>query len=314
MPTIPSKLHFIWVGKPIPIRFADNIIIWAEQNPQYEVALWTQHHLVEESVARLVRAFQNRFAQTFPISLLAQRLQHGLRVTIREKNDAERAEELLTISVNEINTLSPLIDPTLLAEEMYEWKNYGAASDILRFWVIYEMGGIYMDVDTYTTGQKIPCNISAPLGFLIYIHESYGAPSMLNCIMASTKGLEKVKEMATQQAGSYRNEYAQVAPGVLKFSEAADVRLETVKSARSVLADPAASLDDKADAERDFTKNFVIPTTRRMRYAFNFSSDELEDISFTFQSGFEPIIKSEGTWRSESMKPVKTILDLARRR
>lgn len=39
--TIPPKIHFVWVGKPIPAKQAGVVLEWSRRNPGYTVHLWT---------------------------------------------------------------------------------------------------------------------------------------------------------------------------------------------------------------------------------------------------------------------------------
>ena len=40
MANIPKKIHFIWVGNPIPDKYITNILLWKQKNPEYEINLW----------------------------------------------------------------------------------------------------------------------------------------------------------------------------------------------------------------------------------------------------------------------------------
>lgn len=44
---IPRKLHFIWVGDPMPEHLADNCQVWTQLHPDWEVQLWTEREIDE---------------------------------------------------------------------------------------------------------------------------------------------------------------------------------------------------------------------------------------------------------------------------
>jgi len=44
-PLIPLKLHFIWIGSPVPTEFHENFDRWKELNPEFEFYLWTDAEL-----------------------------------------------------------------------------------------------------------------------------------------------------------------------------------------------------------------------------------------------------------------------------
>lgn len=42
---IPRRLHFIWVGSPIPPRVAENITRWRDMHPTWKARIWTDRDL-----------------------------------------------------------------------------------------------------------------------------------------------------------------------------------------------------------------------------------------------------------------------------
>ena len=62
MPTRPNKIHFMWVGKPLPAKEADNIIFWAVTNQKYEGTLWTQNWMLERNMIELTEVYKRKFS------------------------------------------------------------------------------------------------------------------------------------------------------------------------------------------------------------------------------------------------------------
>jgi len=298
MPVIPNKLHFIWVGKPIPATYAENIVFWAASNRLYEVTLWTQHTIVDACMNELCQAYKRTFAHALPISARVKTTDYGLKVRITIDEMDSPAEQLISFNVHQINALYPLTDPAILAEELSEWKNYGAASDILRLWVIHEFGGIYMDTDTYSNGKGIPCGITAPHGFLIHVQEIDGKKTTITCIVASVKNSPFVKQMAERIEHNY-TEYKTVGTGIVSFSDKGKKRLQSVNMARNILSNPKLAEDDKEPAKDLFYESFSKATMMRAQGIVQIPQHQIDDISFEIQSGYHPIIMSEGSWRPE---------------
>lgn len=84
---VPAAVHFIWLGSPIPQKYADNIERIRKHNPRHTITLWTD----------AIVAFRNR--------------------------------DLFDVETN-----------------------LGAKADILRYEIVHNFGGIYLDVDHVSHG------------------------------------------------------------------------------------------------------------------------------------------------------------------
>jgi len=40
---IPKRLHFIWLGSPMPSHLAANLREWERLNPGWDAVLWDEH-------------------------------------------------------------------------------------------------------------------------------------------------------------------------------------------------------------------------------------------------------------------------------
>ena len=98
---VPERLHFIWIGSQIPLKYIKNIESFRTQNKQYEIYVWVDRN-------SSLQMLQN---QSFHV----QKIQTSL----------------------------------LINREIYEQEtNYGAKSDILRYELVFQYGGIYFDIDS----------------------------------------------------------------------------------------------------------------------------------------------------------------------
>ena len=86
---------------------------------------------------------------------------------------------------------------------MTAWSNYSSTSDFLRFWILHEIGGIYMDCDTYSSGSPLPVSIVAPRGLLLLIEKYHGKTQVSACIAASTQGNPKLADLVRHMEKKY---------------------------------------------------------------------------------------------------------------
>lgn len=116
---IPRKIHLIWLGSDIKVEHYKNIISWKVFNPCYEVNLWIDKKLlVGEEFGSDYKAI-TQFADM-----------NGMRVR----------------DVDEVIYL--LIDQNVYFNSVVgEDRNWGLASNVLRFVILAYEGGIYADTD-----------------------------------------------------------------------------------------------------------------------------------------------------------------------
>ncbi|MCG8532815.1 MAG: hypothetical protein MI749_19460 [Desulfovibrionales bacterium] len=197
MPPIPRNLHFIWVGSVVPTEYARNFVSWALGNLHYETYLWTEPSHIRHTVKKLLPLFEN----TAPFHDIAgcrkSATPLGTTLTLRSYTETQHP-----IHINDYKKVPPLIDRGLLRREMKDWKNYGAASDILRIEILHFSGGIYMDFDTYERYDSLPHELIPPKGLLFLI--SHAAEDLIkNAVIASDKN----NDMLSLLAQSIEHEY-----------------------------------------------------------------------------------------------------------
>lgn len=158
---IPSIMHFIWLGNVLDKKGKNNIIAWKKQNPNYEARLWIDSNLFYSANKNMTtknkRKFKNlkKWAKNNDIQLFDLSLDEGMSY----KNIIGAAQFLNKMPNNmfyfdEING---------------DYRNLAAASDILRLYILKNIGGIYFDVkDIFPGDKELPCPLYAPHGF--YCH------------------------------------------------------------------------------------------------------------------------------------------------
>lgn len=139
--TVPKKMHFIWIGGPIPQIFADNIKKWKEKNPDYEVHLWIDTAASNPNQIDAVEKAANDAVADIGGEI------HNLSEPKHPYFDAQSK------NMNYYND-----------EITGESRNLAAASDILRMEILFREGGVYIDTDL--PPNKPLGDIHAPLGFV----------------------------------------------------------------------------------------------------------------------------------------------------
>jgi hypothetical protein len=191
---IPNKLHFIWVGNPIPDRQASTVLSWAMHNPGYTAILWTNE--VKENVERL-RQLAARFPSIMDDPSVDQQDSTHARLIVGNKTKKRYSEILVKshLDLNEVmgRTLSPRYFKEL------EHRNYGGASDILRIALLKHEGGIYLDTDS-DPGTDLPGSLTAEDGILFGVLQNRG---FCNAVIAAPAGHQYLDEIADAMAGDY---------------------------------------------------------------------------------------------------------------
>ena len=297
---IPNKISFIWVGPSLPERYGVNIFTWAEANPQYEVYLWTEQFNIHTNAKLIVDAYLHSVDSDPASQISIYDTFDGVMVNITMSGRSP-----VQIFVNSIGLLTPLLDPSLLMEELTVWKNYGTTSDILRFWVVNHIGGIYMDLDTFMKViSPLPLNIYAPRGILFAEVLDGHKLTMATPIVASSQGHLTLRKISLAIEQTYNKEYPQVGHGAREFAEQNQQRLQAVIDLRRTMKREIAEQGKVSiftDAE--FGLFFVASTlSRGGGWMHHIDPREVNDAvvleySFQEQADYEVIIDNDSTWK-----------------
>ncbi len=108
-------VHFIWMGNPLKRDYQDNILRWKKRYPEKEIIIWVDKEAIEHDDL-------TDFAIDNNIKL----------IDLDEVFTDEYAFDLNELISLEKNRLPP---------------NWGAASDLYRYLIMYYFGGTYSDTD-----------------------------------------------------------------------------------------------------------------------------------------------------------------------
>lgn len=149
---IPSELHFIWLGSPLPKKYLITLLqlIPIARRSGFKINLWVDHpsnyyQSVDSYMPDLELSAQSSFLQ---IKELAE-LKHEMKshVFFLQKNTHNVIDEIkagaFTRSQDRYSDFWQCVD-----REMIGAKNLAAASDLLRYAILYLKGGYYFDTDT----------------------------------------------------------------------------------------------------------------------------------------------------------------------
>lgn len=115
---IPKVFHYIWLGKKLPEQYKPFLDTWLKYHPDWTFVFWVDNP--ENYNLGVVKEF------TF------ENLKNYL-------SNSQREEKRIAIDVKNIDFENrKFFDQT---------RNYGQRSDILKWEVVYQFGGVYIDVD-----------------------------------------------------------------------------------------------------------------------------------------------------------------------
>ncbi|WP_259469830.1 RHS repeat-associated core domain-containing protein, partial [Pseudomonas syringae] len=160
---IPLNAHFYWEGGDIPIPHLQNMLLFKEINPDYQVNVWTSK----------VKHLLNPLAEMSESNDPAERhlaLAHGDSLI-------QRNPEELFSSLGQTYPHAKKIEAIYSRETNGPYKNYAAASDIIELASTYMEGGLYMDADV-AVGQPLG-SLDAPNGFLVHIEDNLTSNAVL---------------------------------------------------------------------------------------------------------------------------------------
>lgn len=154
---MPAIIHLIWIGKELLHNSELNIIRWSEKAPNYKIIVWVSSRITDLSFYKM------RF--------------------IRHRNVEFRSIENELLNLWSIHpALKPILKTLIVLISDEDVLSYRLAfiADILRILFLYEMGGIYADInDFYLTDHVNTYNepivtklpevnfFTLPLGFMM---------------------------------------------------------------------------------------------------------------------------------------------------
>lgn len=150
---IPSELHFIWLGSPLPKKYLITLLqlIPIARRSGFKINLWVDHlsnyyQSVDNYMPDLELSAQSSFLQIRELGELKHEMKS--HEFFLEKNNHNLVENdikagAFTRSQDRYSDFWQCVD-----REMIGAKNLAAASDLLRYAILYLKGGYYFDTDT----------------------------------------------------------------------------------------------------------------------------------------------------------------------
>ncbi|MCG8533116.1 MAG: hypothetical protein MI749_21015 [Desulfovibrionales bacterium] len=305
MSFIPNKLHFIWVGTQLPRVNAQNMLKWMFANVLYEVFLWTESAQIESTAGTVANALGDYVLEGRVENIKIEQVPVGVIVHV---DTPENIPYTMTIAAI---TSVPAIggDATILFEELETMRNYGAASDILRLWILYEHGGVYLDFDVFPQQNvPLPLCIHAPREIL-FASTNRSFYALNNCIIAGGQRSSKLLSLAQIVTYNYSAYYEEEEEGSGVWAvgrEALDMESELVlfrEKVRQAEAGSAAEIYWK----HKLSGVLSLPTVSRTgplyiaRWLFRYenvqpASEESLLYSFQYQTQYVFTICYDNSW------------------
>ena len=134
MHIIPNTINFIWLGSLLSLPHQDNLKRWRTVNQNFAINIWIKGDILSPADCREFKQF----------CLL---------------------NNLILRDVTELTDISPNVLRFLNSSFEYTNPNYGALSDIYRFYILRD-GGWYFDTDVSPV-NSLPLDLLTQYGFLI---------------------------------------------------------------------------------------------------------------------------------------------------
>lgn len=198
---IPDKLHFVWIGNPIPHRQAACILSWAVNNPGHSITLWTNNVRQNAlNILNIARIHQTLCAN--PTYGVVNRIDYpgGRYVEFYKVIGGQN----VMIETRDVTFLNAGLQQKQLDNRYHNellHRNYGAASDILRVILLEQEGGIYLDCDS-DPKAPLPHNLNADDHILFGTVRMFGAPSLCNAVIAAPQGHAYLTDLANNISNS----------------------------------------------------------------------------------------------------------------
>lgn len=152
---IPKKIHFIWLGGAIPFKYLQSIIglVRVAKNSGFEVNLWVDD---EKNYRKTAEEFKKGLGAGLEATNETLDKMLGIKVRnideLKNRMEGENADPLY--KGTDVNF--PLPPGENLPKSFWQYvnlerigsKNLSAASDLLRFEILRQEGGYYVDTDT----------------------------------------------------------------------------------------------------------------------------------------------------------------------
>jgi hypothetical protein len=141
-PGLTRLIHFVWAGgdENMPKSSIEVVTLWAEANPSFDVIIWVdawdkdKELFSEKKLGKILLHYQERF------------MLHGINVFLNDIPHEYNKDAKAPIIIRDI-TQYQMVNKPIRYEIDKVIPNYGSSSDILRYRILYNYGGVYIDSD-----------------------------------------------------------------------------------------------------------------------------------------------------------------------
>lgn len=187
---VPQIFHYVWVGSELSNpTFRQNIINWKSSYRQREVVVWVDREELSEEMITWCQENKVRMINIF--QSLPDDFWCGLK------------------------------DPLVFQFTKVQ-PNYGEVSDILRYTLLYQFGGMYLDTDSTINYiyHNEDCNSEAPNGFTllaIWVRGGKREITTSDCLLAKPKQ-EFIKRVINRIYENYKLSYEELVSVIQHFT------------------------------------------------------------------------------------------------
>lgn len=134
---IPKVIHFIWAGGSfkMPQGNIETMAKWASRHLDFKLNLWVDEKTTLDSLQTLTDVYREEFRKAY------QSLKHEGEVKETAVPDVLIVRDIRKEGI--CADKDPIIDYEIDRLD----PNYGASSDVLRYRILAEEGGVYVDSD-----------------------------------------------------------------------------------------------------------------------------------------------------------------------
>ena len=129
---IPKIIHFIWIGSKLPEKYIANINTYITNNPGYEIWIWHDDNTLLANTPGVGNT--SFLINTSGVDKMSEANDTNLDTNLQNE---------FPYKMQNINQLQFVNDFGL--DNM---KNWAGKADIIRYEIIYNYGGMYIDVDS----------------------------------------------------------------------------------------------------------------------------------------------------------------------
>src|SRR3990167_6014854 len=223
---IPKIFHFIWAGGEKPIHEPNMymILCWHLLNPDCELTIWVDPKTTNQKTIQAYPEKLEELATQFFQGLQAEKQ----NMTVYQEKLQNLREKLTVKDINEFIHTPDYLDPVRYEiDQLY--PNYGASSDLLRYRILEEKGGIYFDFDIQPL-QPLPTLIFYQTQHCLYLDaNSQGSGYIGNDAIISTRANPMMRCIRDFSERNYHNEQLPVLnempPDVIRFCQTPQGRL-----------------------------------------------------------------------------------------